>query len=149
MSVINCDGKTLLGAMDAFGTMLVTQGKTPSARRVLPMTPRVRATLETRWQRVGKPLNGWVWLAPSQSGHIDHCNLKKRHIKAVNVAKLHPFVLYSLRHTFLTRLGESGCDAWTLARIAGHSSIAISSRYVHPFRRCRSSNNVSPRWAQF
>jgi hypothetical protein len=43
-----------------------------------------------------------------------------------------PFVLYSLRHTFLTRLGQSGCGAWTLARIAGHSSIAISSRYVHP-----------------
>jgi len=42
------------------------------------------------------------------------------------------FVLYSLRHTFLTRLGESGCDAWTLARIAGHSSISMSSRYVHP-----------------
>ena len=45
---------------------------------------------------------------------------------------MRPFVLYSLRNTFLTRLGESGCDAWTLARIAGHSSIAISSRYVHP-----------------
>lgn len=30
------------------------------------------------------------------------------------------------------RLGASGVDAWTLARIAGHSSIAISSRYVHP-----------------
>jgi len=42
------------------------------------------------------------------------------------------FVLYSLRHTFLTRLGESGCDVWTLARIAGHSTIAMSSRYVHP-----------------
>jgi integrase len=43
-----------------------------------------------------------------------------------------PFVLYSLRHTFLTRLGESGCDVWTLARIAGHGSTAISARYVHP-----------------
>lgn len=43
-----------------------------------------------------------------------------------------PFVLYSLRHTFLTRLGQSGCDVWTLARIAGHSSINVSSRYVHP-----------------
>ena len=39
---------------------------------------------------------------------------------------------YSFRHTFLTRLGESGCDAWTLARIAGQSNIAISQRYVHP-----------------
>ena len=32
----------------------------------------------------------------------------------------------------LTRLGESGCDVWTLARIAGHSNIRISQRYVHP-----------------
>jgi hypothetical protein len=42
------------------------------------------------------------------------------------------FVLYSLRHTFLTRLGASGCDVWTLARIAGHGSVGISARYVHP-----------------
>ena len=41
-------------------------------------------------------------------------------------------MLYSLRHTFLTRLGASGCDVRTLARIAGHSSVAISARYVHP-----------------
>jgi hypothetical protein len=40
-------------------------------------------------------------------------------------------MLYSLRHTFLTRVSESDCDAWTLARIAG-SSIAISARYVYP-----------------
>jgi integrase len=46
--------------------------------------------------------------------------------------RVRPFVVYTLRHTFLTRLGEAGCDAWTLARIAGHSSIAISARYVHP-----------------
>jgi integrase len=38
----------------------------------------------------------------------------------------------SLRHTFLTRLGASGCDVWTLMRIAGHSSIKMSERYVHP-----------------
>jgi len=52
--------------------------------------------------------------------------------KQNNQKPLHRFVLYSLRHTFLTRLGESGCDAWTLARIAGHSDIRISTRYVHP-----------------
>jgi len=27
---------------------------------------------------------------------------------------------------------KSGCDTWTLARIAGHSSIMMSARYVHP-----------------
>jgi integrase len=73
-----------------------------------------------------------VWPAPTQGGHINHASLKKQHTRALTLAKLRPFVLYDLRHTFLTRLGESGCDAWTLARIAGHSSIGISSRYVHP-----------------
>ena len=53
-------------------------------------------------------------------------------LKALKLSKVRPFVLYRLRHTFLTRLGTSGCDVWTLARIAGHSSVAISARYVHP-----------------
>jgi len=115
-----------------YGTILVTHGKTAAARRVLPMTPRVRCILESRWVQVGKPDDGWVWPALTKSGHIEPSTLKKQHRRALTRSKVRPFVLYSLRHTFLTRLGESGCDAWTLARIAGHSSIAISSRYVHP-----------------
>ncbi len=83
-----------------------------------------------------------MWPAPTKSGHIEPSSLKKQHAKVfVTLAKkaeenneklVRPFVLYSLRHTFLTRLGESGCDVWTLARIAGHSSVSMSSRYVHP-----------------
>jgi integrase len=114
------------------GTLLVTHGKTAAARRVLPMTPRVRSILETRWDSAANPAEGWVWPAPTRSGHLEASSLKKQHVKALRLSKVRPFVLYSLRHTFLTRLGESGCDAWTLARIAGHSSIAMSSRYVHP-----------------
>ena len=49
-----------------------------------------------------------------------------------DLQRLKRFVLYTIRHTFLTRLGQSGCDAWTLARIAGHNSIKVSSRNVHP-----------------
>jgi Phage integrase family len=43
-----------------------------------------------------------------------------------------PFVPYILRHTALTNLAKKGADAHTLARIAGHSSIVITMRYVHP-----------------
>lgn len=124
------------------GTLFVTQGKTAAARRVLPMTPRVRTILESRWERAGKPLEGWIWPAPTRSRHVEVSSLRKQHSKAFaliakeaamnNLKPVRPFVLYSLRHTFLTRLGESGCDVWTLARIAGHSQIGISSRYVHP-----------------
>ncbi|HZU45286.1 MAG TPA: site-specific integrase [Terriglobales bacterium] len=124
------------------GVLLVTHGKTAAARRLIPMTPRVRGVLEARWNEAGQPEEGWVWPAPTRSGHVEPSSLRKQHARAFKViaeeaAKrneklVRPFVLYSLRHTFLTRLGQSGCDVWTLARIAGHSSITISSRYVHP-----------------
>jgi integrase len=124
------------------GTLFVSHGKTPTARRWLPITKRVRNVLESHWESAGKPSEGWLWPAATKSGHMESFSLKKKHAKVFETiaagAKegkgkaVRPFVLYSLRHTFLTRLGESGCDVWTLARIAGHSSIRISSRYVHP-----------------
>ena len=33
------------------------------------------------------------------------------------------FVIHSLRHTMLTRLGEAGADAFAIMRIAGHGSV--------------------------
>lgn len=124
------------------GSLLVTHGKTAAARRMLPMTPRVRVILENRWKAAGNPEDGWVWAAPTASGHVEPSTFKKQHAQTFktlaeqaatnNEKPVRPFVLYTLRHTFLTRLGESGCNVWTLARIAGHSSIAMSARYVHP-----------------
>ena len=106
------------------------------------MTPRVRAILQKRWDGAGRPVEGWVWTAPTRSGHIESSSLKRQHANTFKKLQEEatknsdrpprPFVLYSLRHTFLTRLGESGCDAWTLARIAGHSNVSMSLRYVHP-----------------
>jgi hypothetical protein len=53
----------------------------------------------------------------------------------------------------LTRLGLLGVDAFTIMRIAGHSSITISQRYVHPspesveraFEKLEGSNQPIPR----
>ena len=42
------------------------------------------------------------------------------------------FVLHSCRHTMLTRIGEAGADAFTIMKLAGHSSVTVSQRYVHP-----------------
>lgn len=36
-----------------------------------------------------------------------------------------------MRHTFLTRLGEAEVDAFTIMRIAGHSTMTVSQKYVH------------------
>jgi integrase len=129
------------------GTLLNAFGKTKAAHRVLPMTPRVRKLLQCRWEGAGEPAEGFVFPAPTLTGHISPSSVKKQHAAAFRAIAAHatshnekgvvPFVLYSIRHTFLTRLGSpggggGGCDVWTLARIAGHSSIVMSQRYVHP-----------------
>src|SRR5258706_13877711 len=53
------------------GTLLVTHGKTAAARRVLPMTPRVRNILEGRWEAAGKPAGGWEWRPPTRSDQVE------------------------------------------------------------------------------
>jgi integrase len=56
-----------------------------------------------------------------------------QHKKALEISRVAAFPPYTLRHTALTRLGEAaGGDVFALARIAGHSSITITQRYVHP-----------------
>jgi len=42
------------------------------------------------------------------------------------------FAAHSLPHTFGTRLGESGADAFSIMRLMGHSSITVPRKYVHP-----------------
>ena len=50
------------------GTLQVTHGKTAAARRMLPMSPRVRRLLERRWEAAKNPADGWVWAAATASG---------------------------------------------------------------------------------
>jgi integrase len=106
------------------------------------MVPEVCSVLESRWKIQERPLAGWVFQSASRCGHFEGGTAKGHHARALKRAneeakkdkqpELKPFEPYCLRHTALTRLAESGCDAFTLARIAGHSSITITQRYCHP-----------------
>ena len=60
---------------------------------------------------------------------MDRANAKAKAKGEKEIATFQPYVL---RHTALTQLAQAGCDVFTLARIAGHSSITITQRYVHP-----------------
>jgi integrase len=65
---------------------------------------------------------------PASISGLNHAHERVRQILELPAE----FVLHSLRHTFGTRLGEAGVDAFTIMRIMGHSSITVSQRYVHP-----------------
>ena len=110
--------------------LLIRQGKTPAARRRLPLTPNARNVLESRWQDAGGPETGFVFPAPTMSGHIEHWTLKKQHRKALAKSGVRNFLLYSLRHTFATKIAPR-VDAWTLCRIMGWASLSVAMTYVH------------------
>jgi integrase len=122
--------------VDKKRAVIVVPGtKTEAAARPVPMTPRVRAILEHRWAQAGTARKGWVFPAKrAEVGHIVDNTVYEPHNDAVEKSGIcePQFVLYSLRHTCLTRWGDSGMDAWTLARLAGHSNIRQSMVYVHP-----------------
>jgi integrase len=116
------------------GMIQVSDGKSKAARRILPMTPAVYRLLKARREAVGAPKAGWIFPNGSREGHLTVDGIAKaQHKKALEESGVAPFPPYTLRHTALTRLGAaSGGDVFALARIAGHSSIAITQRYVHP-----------------
>ena len=51
--------------------------------------------------------------------------------KSVTDSKVRPFLLYSLRHSFATRIAPH-VDAWTLCKIMGWSSLSVAMTYIHP-----------------
>ena len=133
------------------GTVLVIKGKSLAARRLIPMTPRVYSTLAERWEAQGKPAHGWVWPAPTQTGHMSHDTTKKQHRKALKDSRVPAFVLYSARHSFLTRLGASGCDVWTLMQYRTLLVTMACGTYIHAdtIDRAAAGRNsqVGQKWA--
>ena len=111
------------------GAVHIRHGKTASARRVIPVTERVRAALEMR--RAQFAGDDWIFPAPTKAGHVGQSTLKKQHARACALANVERFVPYTFRHTRLTRWAEV-MDPYTLAHVAGHSDFATTKRYVHP-----------------
>jgi site-specific recombinase XerD len=56
--------------------------------------------------------------------------MKKQHRRALRESSVRDFLLYSLRHSFATRIA-SRVDAWTLCKIMGWASFSVAMTYIH------------------
>jgi integrase len=88
---------------------------------------RASAAYQT-WKEQG---SSGDWLAAVSTASTLDRDYVQRHSNAIQ-AGWKRFEPYCLRHSALTALASAGADAFTLARIAGHSSITITERYIHP-----------------
>ena len=115
-----------------YGYIHNPRGKTARAKRNLPMTRRVQEIMERRHVEAGEPGAGYVFPRNANSKeHVPYDTINSQHDVTVSaLTSLKRFRLYDLRHTFLTRLGEAGADAFAIQKVAGHATITISQRYV-------------------
>jgi len=112
------------------GVVHVRQGKTDSAQRSLPLTPRAAEVLGRRKRLTEAKGSAFVFAGAGISGHVT--SMQHPHKAAIEAAGLDKFEFYCWRHTFGTRAAQSGMDRFTLARLMGHSSPSVAARYyVH------------------
>ncbi len=110
------------------GAIEIHSGKGRGSRRRIPCSPRVLSILE---MRRAEATSSWVFPAETKSGHLEASSLKKQHAAALRASGVAPFVLYTLRHTCITRWSKH-MDPFTLHVLAGHTDMNTTKRYVHP-----------------
>jgi integrase len=113
------------------GYVHVRGTKSKNSKRNLSLSLTARMVLE-RQRQVSKC--GYVFVSdndhekPASTSGINHAHERVRDVLEMSKE----FVPHSFRHTFGTRLGEAGADAFTIMRMMGHSTITVSQLYVHP-----------------
>lgn len=105
-------------------------GKTKAARRKLWLSEQQSRSIDILTNRLAKIKGDYLFPGRVEGKSIVKVNAA--HTSAVKRSKVSHFTLYSLRHTFATRMAESDVDIVTLAAILGHSKLAMVLRYCHP-----------------
>ena len=80
---------------------------------------------------IKKLSHGSEWVFPTaKGGRQTHllCRLKK----LAEAAGVPDATLHKFRHTYATRLLESGCDIVTVQKLMGHSDIETTRQYLNP-----------------
>jgi integrase len=111
---------------DAYITVKAGHAKNGKARSV-PLTRRAQALLAAISGRQS------LVFGNSEGVRLYHTWLCQQHVRVRELLGFPvDFVLHSLRHTFGSRLGNAGAEAFAIMNLMGHSSVTVSQKYVHP-----------------
>jgi len=107
----------------------VTKGKSKFAKRIIPLTARAAAAIK---ECCNRSKCEYVFTGKGNKHGITRHYPSQQFREAVEGLNLGVgLVLHSTRHTFCSNLAARGATATQIRDLAGHSSIAISQRYIH------------------
>lgn len=119
------------------GVIWIEDQKTKS-HRMIPMHPRVHATLVALWAERGKPDNGHVFLnrlgkpfQDTRKAKIQGGNpLRAAHRTACRKAGIENFTIHDWRHHFASHCMMAGVDIESLRQAGGWASYRMIQRYA-------------------
>jgi integrase len=106
-------------------SLLVAQSKSGKPR-IVPLTAEARKITEIR---IADAITKKYLFGSQRSGGMIR-EFKTAFVAAVRDASLEDFRFHDLRHTFASRLNESGADPFAIRDLLGPSIITMSSDYT-------------------
>ncbi|MGY5465080.1 tyrosine-type recombinase/integrase [Citrobacter koseri] len=95
--------------------------------RCVPVGDKAFVLLTEQRQLLGD--KGWVFPGHNTTNPVaEPRRLQKRICEKAGIS---PFTIHEMRHTFATKLIESGADIHTIKDLLGHSTIKVTERYLH------------------
>ena len=112
------------------GTIFTPDSKTESGRRFIPMSSRVKQTLEARCEGRSE---GWVWMSRYKGKHIGEGMVYRQWARARQAAGLpRELVLYCARHDFGSFVLAKTGNLKAVMNAMGHGDVRIAMVYQHP-----------------
>jgi len=109
-------------------TILIKETKNGKPRTI-PLNRDALDILETKSKVVS--FKSQIVFHSKSGTKIDKHNLRRAFVIAMERAGTEEFTYHSLRHTFATRLAQSGVDLYKISKLLGHLNIMTTQRYAH------------------
>lgn len=101
------------------------------------LTDRLRDTLKARYSKRGNHLYVWSSKADPEKPRtysvkgimraVEQAGLNRNHL----VERYGRFTTHSFRHTFASKLVQSGLSLYAVSTLLGHSDVQMTKRYAH------------------
>jgi len=109
-------------------TILIQETKNGSPKAI-PLNTTALEVLNQR-SKVKSIKNDYVFF--NHNGRkINPCVLRKSFRAVLSKEGIENLRLHDLRHTFATRLAQSGVDLYKISKLLGHKDIKMTQRYAH------------------